>query len=215
MRARFSLTRTFVAVLLAVVATAGTAAADGTNIEIVSQNISINENGVVIAPYTGSHTYQPTHSFRFDVPTGNNGLSGFDSSGNGRGMQLQSKWTGTGDRINQVTVSAENAPVSGGTADYALLGLYSDGSSASGTLVVQRGSNVSTVGPTSPTTVMIQASVNGTITIDTGSGGRIDFVTATQTTVGAAGGASLPGAPVGYLRIKVSGTDYVIPYFNP
>ena len=51
--------------------------------------------------------------------------------------------------------------------------------------------------------------------------GLIDFLTDTQTTVGAVGAAThlpLDSAneirPVGYLRIKVSGTEYVVPYFN-
>jgi hypothetical protein len=37
---------------------------------------------------------------------------------------------------------------------------------------------------------------------------------ATQTTVGAAGGASaLPATPTGYLTIMVGNTPYVIPYY--
>jgi len=37
----------------------------------------------------------------------------------------------------------------------------------------------------------------------------------TQTTVGAAGGASaLPATPTGYLTITIGGTDYVIPYYE-
>lgn len=37
-----------------------------------------------------------------------------------------------------------------------------------------------------------------------------------QTTVGAAGGGSaLPATPAGYVKIKVNGTDYVVPAYNP
>lgn len=36
----------------------------------------------------------------------------------------------------------------------------------------------------------------------------------TQTTVGAAGGASgLPATPTGYFKISVAGTEYVVPYY--
>ena len=62
---------------------------------------------------------------------------------------------------------------------------------------------------------------NADLQLDTDGTGLIDFRTDTQTTVGAVGAAThlpLDSAneirPVGYLRIKVSGTEYVVPYFN-
>tara|TARA_B100000579_G_scaffold317460_1_gene267020 strand:+ start:970 stop:2520 length:1551 start_codon:yes stop_codon:yes gene_type:complete len=62
---------------------------------------------------------------------------------------------------------------------------------------------------------------NADLQLDTDGTGLIDFLTDTQTTVGAVGAAThlpLDSAneirPVGYLRIKVSGTEYVVPYFN-
>jgi hypothetical protein len=55
---------------------------------------------------------------------------------------------------------------------------------------------------------------NGDIQIDTQGTGVVDFRTATQATVGSAGGASaLPATPTGYLEVKISGTAYVIPYY--
>jgi hypothetical protein len=55
---------------------------------------------------------------------------------------------------------------------------------------------------------------NGDIQIDTQGTGVVDFRTATQSTVGAAGGASaVPANPTGYLEVKIGGTAYVIPYF--
>jgi hypothetical protein len=55
---------------------------------------------------------------------------------------------------------------------------------------------------------------NGDIQIDTQGTGVVDFRTATQGTVGSAGGASaLPATPTGYLEVKISGTAYVIPYY--
>jgi len=55
---------------------------------------------------------------------------------------------------------------------------------------------------------------NGDIQIDTQGTGVVDFRTATQATVGSAGGASaLPATPTGYLEVKIAGTAYVIPYY--
>ena len=55
---------------------------------------------------------------------------------------------------------------------------------------------------------------NADILIDTQGTGVMDFRTATQGTVGSAGGASaLPATPTGYLEVKISGTAYVIPYY--
>lgn len=62
---------------------------------------------------------------------------------------------------------------------------------------------------------------NADLKLNTDGTGLIDIRTPTQSTVGAVGAASklpLDSAnevrPVGYLRIKISGTEYVIPYFN-
>jgi hypothetical protein len=55
---------------------------------------------------------------------------------------------------------------------------------------------------------------NADILIDTQGTGVVDFRTATQTTVGAAGVANaLPATPTGYLEVKIGGTAYVIPYY--
>ena len=62
---------------------------------------------------------------------------------------------------------------------------------------------------------------NADLQFETAGTGLIDLETPTQMTVGAVGAAThlpLDSAneirPVGYLRIKISGTEYVIPYFN-
>jgi hypothetical protein len=56
---------------------------------------------------------------------------------------------------------------------------------------------------------------NGDISISTQGTGVVDFNTATQTTVGSAGGANaLPGTPTGYLEVKIGGTARVIPFYD-
>ena len=56
---------------------------------------------------------------------------------------------------------------------------------------------------------------DGDLTINTQGTGTIDFNTPTQTTIGSAGGASaIPGAPTGYLKVKIAGTLRVIPFYD-
>ena len=56
---------------------------------------------------------------------------------------------------------------------------------------------------------------DGDMSINTQGTGTIDFNTPTQSTVGSAGGGSaLPGAPTGYLKIKIAGTLRVIPFWD-
>ena len=55
---------------------------------------------------------------------------------------------------------------------------------------------------------------DGDIIISTQGTGVVDFLTATQTTIGSAGIASaLPATPTGYLEIKISGSAFIIPYY--
>ena len=68
--------------------------------------------------------------------------------------------------------------------------------------------------PTLRTDKLQSDTSNGDIQIDTQGTGVVDFRTATQTTVGSAGGANaLPATPTGYLEVKIGGIAYVIPYY--
>jgi hypothetical protein len=56
---------------------------------------------------------------------------------------------------------------------------------------------------------------DGDISISTQGTGVIDLNTATQSTVGSAGGANaLPATPTGYIKIKIAGTMRVIPFYD-
>jgi hypothetical protein len=56
---------------------------------------------------------------------------------------------------------------------------------------------------------------DGDLSINTQGTGTIDFNTPTQTTIGSAGSASaIPGAPTGYLKVKIAGTLRVIPFYD-
>jgi len=55
---------------------------------------------------------------------------------------------------------------------------------------------------------------NENIDLDPSGTGTVNFAVPTQTTVGSAGGASnVPAAPTVYVKIRVSGVEYVIPAF--
>ena len=56
---------------------------------------------------------------------------------------------------------------------------------------------------------------NQDIKIETNGTGTLDLAVPTSATIGANGAASAPTAnPVGYLKIKVNGTTYQLPYYN-
>jgi hypothetical protein len=58
------------------------------------------------------------------------------------------------------------------------------------------------------------ANSNQDLTIDPSGTGTVNFTVPAQSTVGAAGGASaVPATPDTYFKIKVNGTEYVVPAF--
>lgn len=82
-----------------------------------------------------------------------------------------------------------------------------------GTLSVAGGSTLDGVTITD-NTIKSNAS-NADLQIGTSGTGVIDILTATQSTVGSAGGASaLPGQPTGYIKVKIGGTMRVIPFYD-
>lgn len=62
--------------------------------------------------------------------------------------------------------------------------------------------------------MVIKSNVNGSVTIGAANTDVMAVKNATQSTVGAAGGASaLPATPTGYLEININGTPRVIPFY--
>jgi hypothetical protein len=70
---------------------------DGTDVEIVSANLTVNASGVKISPDTGT-TLVDTKAYAFSVATGVLAAGGIDSVANGRTLFVHSTWTGTGTR---------------------------------------------------------------------------------------------------------------------
>lgn len=59
------------------------------------------------------------------------------------------------------------------------------------------------------------ADTNDDLKIAENGTGEVNLVLTTQSTIGANGGASaLTANPVGYIQVKVNGTQYVMPYYN-
>jgi hypothetical protein len=113
-----------------------------------------------------------------------------------------------------LTVSSGNLIVSTGNIT------VTAGSVGAGTTVTGGTGITATTGDIVATTGNITSTL-GTVTgvnlISTGTTtvGTFNFsTTGTATTVGAAGAASTPPLPVGYVIIKVAGTDRKIPYYN-
>ena len=92
--------------------------------------------------------------------------------------------------------SSFGAVVSNGSDEQLLLSI-SDGSASHASILIDKDAS------------------GGDIKVTPKSGGRFNLETATSTTIGANGSASAPTAnPVGYVKIKVNGTEYQVPYYN-
>jgi hypothetical protein len=110
---------------------------------------------------------------------------------------------------NGATITSGNLTVSTGNIT-ATSGTVTGGSgitATTGNITATTGDLIATAGTVSATNL----TSTGTTTV-----GTFNFsTTTTATTVGAAGGASaLPATPVGYVVIKIAGTDYKLPYYN-
>ena len=148
-----------------------------------------------------------------------NGNSITATSSNG-GIVLQPNGTGT-VVINGVNVSVP------GTANFGSISVGSDLWMMAGSKITPNDTNDDVVIESNGTgsVVLDQVSItdntitthvsNADLRLDTDGTGYLDILTDTQSTVGSAGGASaLPGAPTGYIKIKIGGTLRVIPFWD-
>lgn len=90
---------------------------DGTDLTLVSANLSIGASGALMTPST---SFGASRAYGFTAATGSNAWGGFETGGaslGGRGLYALSEWTGTGNLTNGVSVwlNASHAPTSGGT----------------------------------------------------------------------------------------------------
>jgi hypothetical protein len=153
------------------------------------------------------------------ISTDTNGDINIDPAGTGA-IVLTGPITATGTQTTTGQLNVDNLRLDGNTISATTGGI---------TLSPAAGQNVSAGGLLTAaeanftlmeaTTVRADALQNdtsdGDLSISTQGTGVIDLNTATQSTVGSAGGASaLPGTPTGYIKIKIAGTMRVIPFYD-
>lgn len=90
---------------------------DGTNTKLTANQLTIDSNGVTIAPAT-TLAYVNINAYQWTVPTGNVGLSAFDfSSGTpSRGMLINANWSGSGNRNTSIELVVSGAAALSHTA---------------------------------------------------------------------------------------------------
>jgi hypothetical protein len=106
--------------------------------------------------------------------------------------------------VSTGNITATSGTVTGGSGITATTGNIT---ATTGDLIATAGNVTASAGTVSATNL----TSTGTTTV-----GTFNFsTTTTATTVGAAGGASaLPATPLGYVIVKIAGTDVKIPYYN-
>jgi len=151
-----------------------------------------------------------------------NGDITIDPAGTGA-IVLTGPITATGTQTTTGQLNVDNLRLDGNTLSSTSGGITL--SPAAGQNVAVGGTNVKLTATEANFTLMEATTVradalqndtsDGDISISTQGTGVVDLNTATQSTVGSAGGASaLPGTPTGYIKIKIAGTMRVIPFYD-
>ncbi|MCC7181175.1 MAG: hypothetical protein IT177_22545 [Acidobacteria bacterium] len=169
---------------------------DGTNLTIVSQSITIDQSGVRFSVPSG---FSDTTSYRWDVTDGFLGTKAQFNS-NQYDLMLQGYYSGsTTSTVLNTSLSSIYDASSGGNQSIAAVTAtaYADLAEVVITAAAYTGDPITTH----------QIRLNGELQLEN---------QLTQTTIGANGSASaLTANPAGYLKIKINGTYYIIPAYNP
>jgi hypothetical protein len=156
------------------------------------------------------------------ISTDTNGDINIDPAGTGA-IVLSGTVTHAGTQTTTGQLNVDNLRLDGNTVSATSGGITI--SPAAGQNVAVGGTNVKLTAAEANFTLMEATTVradalqndtsDGDLSISTQGTGVIDLNTATQATVGSAGGASaLPGTPTGYIKIKIAGTMRVIPFYD-
>jgi len=153
------------------------------------------------------------------ISTDTNGNIDLDPSGTGAiNLTGPTNVTGTATVTGQLNV--DNLRMDGNTLLATSGGLTIDAATGQNITfskkIIASDADISLIQATTVRADTIQNDTSdGDITISTQGTGVIDLNTATQSTVGSAGGASaLPATPTGYIKIKIAGTMRVIPFYD-
>jgi len=173
---------------------------------------------------SGNITTQGTiYSDRISSPSTNANLI-LSASGTGA-VDVQSALTTIGQTITGVAsitgqLNADNIRIDGNTISATTGSITLQAAAGqniqAGSLLIADEINVTTGEFTTLRTDTLQNDTSdGDLSISTQGTGTVNFSTPSQSSVGAATGATaLPGNPVGFLKFKLNGTDIVVPYFN-
>jgi len=156
------------------------------------------------------------------ITSDTNGDIAIDPAGTGA-IVLSGPITHTGTQTTTGQMNVDNLRLDGNTISATTGGITL--TPAAGQNVAVGGTNVKLTAAEANFTLMEATTIRGDVLeIDTSDGdlsintqgtGTIDFNTPTQTTIGSAGSAdAIPGAPTGYLKIKIGGTLRVIPFYD-
>jgi len=201
-------------------AVTGTASVSST---LTTADITTTGNTTVSGNSTVAGTLTVQGSINADTIVSNsNGDITIDPAGTGA-IVLTGPITHTGTQTTTGQMNVDNLRLDGNTVSATSGGITL--SPAAGQNVAVGGTNVKLTATEANFTLMEATTVradalqndtsDGDISISTQGTGVVDLNTATQTTVGSAGGASaLPGQPTGYIKIKIAGTMRVIPFYD-
>ena len=156
------------------------------------------------------------------ITSDTNGDIAIDPAGTGA-IVLTGPITHAGTQTTTGQLNVDNLRLDGNTLSSTSGGITL--SPAAGQNVAVGGTNVKLTATEANFTLMEATTVradalqndtsDGDISISTQGTGVVDLNTATQSTVGSAGGASaLPATPTGYIKIKIAGTMRVIPFYD-
>ena len=184
-------------------------------------NIAFSGNSIISEDSSGDITLDPNGTGRIVVATAaelrftdhtDNAVAYVESDGD---MKFSSSLTFDGSTLTAASITAsditDNRVVVGGTSGLLedSANLTFDGTTLAVTGTVTVGGQLSFNDNRISTT-----NSNENIDLDPSGTGTVNFAVPTQTTVGSAGAASnVPAAPTVYLKIRVSGVEYVIPAF--
>jgi hypothetical protein len=153
------------------------------------------------------------------ITSDTNGDIAIDPAGTGA-IVLTGPITHTGTQTTTGQLNVDNLRLDGNTVSATSGGMTIDAATGQNITfnkkIIASNADISLIQATTVRADTIQNDTSdGDLSISTQGTGVIDLNTATQATVGSAGGASaLPATPTGYIKIKIAGTMRVIPFYD-
>jgi hypothetical protein len=135
---------------------------DGSAFKFVSATATLDSTGITIVPNTTT-TYASTNAYRFTAPTGDLGMSAYDTTT--RGLNISATWTGTGSRSSGILMTANGNAFSSRSAVFSLTSTGSSGGASA--LITADTVSVQAVGAVAP----MQVSILGSLAIGNTIGG--------------------------------------------